>query len=99
MAQQSKISSNNTRVFYNKEYDRCEVFLHATRILSIDDGVVTLNSGGWQSVTTKTRMNQCAKEWELGFGVFQTKGKWYVKKPGFEYDEAVPFSDGMQFHI
>jgi len=40
---------------------------------------VTLNTGGWKSNTTKTRMNQFANEFcNSAFSVFQEKGNWYV---------------------
>ena len=39
---------------------------------------VKLDTGGWWSATTKKRMNEVSAHYELGFQVFQKKGKWYV---------------------
>jgi len=39
---------------------------------------VKLDTGGWWSATTKKRMNEVSDQYELGFQVFQRKGKWYV---------------------
>lgn len=40
---------------------------------------VTLNTGGWRSNTTKTRMNQFAAQFcHHQYGVYQKKGDWFV---------------------
>tara|TARA_R110002050_G_scaffold125325_1_gene244893 strand:- start:915 stop:1322 length:408 start_codon:yes stop_codon:yes gene_type:complete len=36
------------------------------------DGTAELDHHGWQTVTTKRRMNQC------GFNVYQSKHEWYI---------------------
>lgn len=40
---------------------------------------VVLNTGGWKTNTTKTRMNQAANQYYLGYQVFQKNYNWYVK--------------------
>ena len=63
--------------------------LHRTRIVAFhEDGSVRLNSGGWQTVTTKERLN-----WVSGIRVFQQDWQWYVYIP--KTGETVPYSDGM----
>lgn len=59
------------------------------------DGTVTLNSGGWRTNTTKTRINQLANEFCNGtFAVYQRKFDWYVRMPdGTECE----FYDGIAF--
>jgi len=54
----------------------------------------TLNSGGWNTATTKLRMNQAAAQFSLGFHVRQRDGTWYViTTNGKEF----VFYDGMEF--
>lgn len=45
---------------------------------NLDTREVTLNTGGWKSATTKSRMNQTASQYDLGFHVYQEKGEWNV---------------------
>lgn len=60
-------------------------------------GTVTLNSGGWRTATTKTRINQFANEFCGGrFGVYQNKGDWFVRLPDGKECE---FYDGIAFDI
>jgi len=40
---------------------------------------VILNTGGYATVTTKKRMNQFSKMFDLGFTVWQEKHEWYVQ--------------------
>ena len=55
------------------------------------DGRIKLNSGGWQTNTTKTAMNQASNNFNLGFGVFQKEYQWFVTWKG----ETLPFNDNM----
>ena len=77
--------SGNTRVtnFYNdnKELVVTSVFLHDNLIAEVTDNDVTIYDGGWQSVTTKSRLNAICNEFCIaGEGVFQRNFKWYVHK-------------------
>ena len=67
---------------------------HQTDIVKIKDGAVTLNSGGWRTVTTKRRMNQCFEEWGLPFYLYQEKGEWKVSGNG-KNKGLFDFSDNM----
>jgi hypothetical protein len=45
--------------------------------------VITLNTGGWFSRTTKVRMNQFSHNYAYGsYGVYQKKGQWFVDVNG-----------------
>lgn len=67
------------------------VILHHTRILTFDlVGNVTLNSGGYHTVTTKQRLNQFLRP--HGWSVEQKKYEWYVRGPQGEKEE---FEDHM----
>ena len=60
-----------------------DVFLHGNHIASLDtaSNQLTIKDGGWQSVTTKSRLNAlCAEFCITGEGVFQKDFLWYVDK-------------------
>lgn len=62
------------------------------------DKSVTLNSGGYRTVTTKRKMNQAARQFDLGYGVFQRDFDWFVSRWSNEHGKwggEVPFVDGM----
>ena len=71
------------------------VTYHNTDVVVVNRSreTITLDSGGWRTVTTKARMNQTSRQLSLGFGVWQRDFKWYVKHNGRTYD----FYDGMVF--
>lgn len=70
------------------------VTYHSTNIVSWKDNKVTLNSDGWETVTTKRKMNQASKMFCLGYSVFQKDFEWFVNLPN---GETVPFKDNMTF--
>ena len=54
---------------------------------------IRLDSGGYRTQTTKLRMNQTSREYNLGFKVYQKQTKWYVElSTGQVYD----FCDDME---
>lgn len=76
--------------------DTIGVRLHGTYVVKLhSDGTYTLNSGGWQTVTTKDRINGYSPA-----AVYQSKHVWYVvnhANGGFSHERtAVPFRDGMR---
>lgn len=67
---------------------------HSTAIVEFNPSTITLRTGGWRSVTTKRKMNQAARQWGLGYSVFQRAHDWFV-----EYDgQTLPF-DASAFMI
>ena len=63
------------------------IMLHSTYVVKIhEDNTYTLQTGGWQTVTTKDRINQYSP-----VRVYQRKYEWFVKINGKEY----PFMEGM----
>ena len=77
--------SGNTKVinFYNdaKECVVTSVFLHDNLIAEVTDNDMTIFDGGWQSNTTKSRLNALCTEFCVdGEGVFQKDFTWYVRK-------------------
>jgi heme/copper-type cytochrome/quinol oxidase subunit 2 len=59
-------------------------------------GDVTLNTGGWQSVTTKARMNQTAAEYNMGFSVYQKNWQLFVRKSD---GTEIPFDRSVTFNF
>ena len=86
MGQGSKIGKHATKV--TKDGTTSTVRYWATDVVKInwDTGIITLNTGGWWTVTTKLRMNQASREWGLGYYVYQSKGEWFVSMDGQEYN-------------
>ena len=65
---------------------------HYTDVVKWDRDVIILDSGGWQTVTTKRRMNQVSDAHNLGFRVYQRDFEWFVD---FK-EKTLPFYDGMR---
>ena len=73
--------SGNTSVHFNEETGESIVRLHGNLIAIIDDTSMQIFDGGWQSVTTKSRLNALCTEFCIaGEGVFQRNFKWFVHK-------------------
>jgi len=73
--------SGNTSVHFDPETGVSIVRLHGNKIAEIDDTSMTIFDGGWQSVTTKSRLNALCSEFCIaGEGVFQRNFKWFVHK-------------------
>jgi len=57
------------------------IYLHGNQIATIDDDSMTIYDGGWQSHTTKSRLNAlCDAFCIAGEGIFQKDFVWYVRK-------------------
>ena len=92
----SKKLANNTYA-ERREDGGIDIRLHNTIIVSYaPDGTVTLNSGGWRTVTTKSRIDAYIPD---VFHIIQEDGIWYIRKshPGIPWREwrKYPFCDGM----
>lgn len=63
------------------------VKLHDTNVVKLyPNGDITLNSGGWQTLTTKNRMNKYSP-----VRVLQVRGKWLASYRGV----LVDYHDGL----
>jgi hypothetical protein len=67
------------------------VIYHETQIVRWDQYRIILNSGGWETATTKKKMNQASYQFNLGYSVYQEDFIWHVSIDGIDYD----FRDGM----
>ena len=73
--------SGNTEVTIDKETNTSSVYLHGNLIATVTDNDMTIYDGGWQSVTTKSRLNALCQEFCIaGEGVFQKDFQWFVRK-------------------
>jgi hypothetical protein len=65
--------ANNTYLRWGDRH--FAVRLHDTDVVTFhDDGTIELDTGGWDTVTTKQRMNACLRQYR----VFQHAHVWYV---------------------
>jgi hypothetical protein len=80
MPQQFKISGVATSI--KTVNGLTEIVYHSTPVVSFNDKVITLNTGGWFTNTTKTRMNQASHQFNLGFSVYQKEYNWFVDYKG-----------------
>ena len=71
-----------------------DVFLHGNHIASLDtaSNQLTIKDGGWQSVTTKSRLNALLDEFAPDRGIFQKNWQWFVSD---SFGMAEPFISGM----
>ena len=73
--------SSNTSVHFDPETGVSVVRLHGNKIAEVSDNDMTIFDGGWQSKTTKSRLNAlCEYFCCTGEGVFQKNYKWFVRK-------------------
>ena len=98
----AKLNGRKSRKIANNTYLRKEesgnivVRLHSTDIITFTpDDLVTLNSGGWKTVTTKARMNEFSP-----FQIAQEKGVWVVANPKPKpntsaWDSPLLYADGI----
>ena len=94
-------SSSNTCTTFDSTIENCFVYLHGNHIANVFDDVVNGNvktvvqlfDGGWQSNTTKSRLNALCNELATGFGVFQKNWNWFVGD--FNNKNVIDFFDGV----
>lgn len=90
--------STNTEVIFDSEDNVSRVYLHGNHIATVSEDSVQLFDGGWQSNTTKSRLNAiCDANAIAGEGVYQKDFNWYVRQYNNRTQsfETVPFYSGM----
>ena len=97
MAQTKEVRGVATSIF--TEDGTTHVQYHSTRVVSFNDRCIVLRSGGHQTNTTKTRMNQTANQFGLDFKVYQHDFDWFVtigtKTGDLMAYKTVDFVNGM----
>ena len=73
--------SGNTSVCYSADYGTSRVYLHDNLIAIVSDTDVEVFDGGWQSNTTKSRLNAICDTFCVdGEGIFQKNFEWFIHK-------------------
>ncbi len=91
-------SKNIKKIGYETVIRRIDDFTigvkyHATDILKVDPtNIVTLSNGGWDTPTTKDRLNQFLNC--LNVRIYQKKGTWYIVGDNGTFE----FQNGIEVH-
>ena len=74
-------SANALSVHFNEENEVSVVRLHGNKIAEVGDDFVQIFDGGWQTNTTKSRLNVIINEFcnAVTDGVFQKDFQWYIR--------------------
>ena len=86
-------AGSNTQVNYNSNTNCSSVYLHGHQIATLDHSTnaLKIDSCGYQTVTTKSRLNAILAEVKYGCRVFQKQWDWFVS-----YNNSTQsFFDGM----
>ena len=86
-------SGSNTQVNYNESTNCSSVRLHGHLIATFDHNLkaVKLSSCGYETNTTKSRLNAILDEVKWGCRVFQKQFNWFVSYN----NQTASFWDGM----
>ncbi len=81
LANSKNWTSGNTSVHYNEENNTSVVRLHGNKIAVLGDDFLEIFDGGWQTTTTKSRLNAIINCFCNGVtdGVFQKNYEWFVR--------------------
>ena len=102
----SCFTNNNTRVDYVASENISEIFLHGN-LISIyrhNDDSMYISSCGWESNTTKSRLNALLSTFYHGVGIFQKNWQWFisdrrdnktVKQIKWFYDGMIVYNHGL----
>ena len=79
------------------------VYLHGSKIAEVGDDSLTLFDGGYQSKTTKSRLNALLSEFGYTCGtkreyVFQKQFEWFINFVDIKTEQmlTIPFTNGMR---
>ena len=87
--------SANTSVTFDLETNLSIVYLHGNKIAEVGDNFIKLFDGGYQSNTTKSRLNAILSAFGMdGERVFAKNFDWFVNYNG----QPIPFFSGMRLN-
>jgi len=101
--EKGKPIGNNTRLYFTEEvkgtrgwnnnltyFPHYTIRLHGNRIIDIYKDRIVPSDGGWQTVTTKARLNEYLPR---GFRVFQKDWQWFLRTNFMGTPLVFDFSD------
>ena len=93
LSNKSNWNGSNTSVLYNDSTNCSSVYLHGHQIAILDHNTnaLKLDSCGYETVTTKSRLNAILEEVKYGCKVFQKNWNWFVSYN----NQTESFFDGM----
>ena len=93
LSNKSNWSGSNTTVTFNESTNCSQVLLHGHNIATLDHTTkaLKLSSCGYETVTTKSRLNAILFELKTGCRVFQKQFEWFIGNNQATKD----FFDGM----
>lgn len=71
-----------TATTIRKEGLKTIIRYHNTDVVTFTPDTITLDTGGWWTVTTKNRMNQTSNQYNLGYYIYQEKYAWFINYNG-----------------
>ena len=60
------------------EDGKTKVVYYDTAIVTFDKDAIILDTGGWWTRSTKARMNQASRQFDLGYQVHQVLNSWVI---------------------
>ena len=86
-------AGSNTTVCYSDETNCSSVYLHGHNIATLDHttNALKLSSCGYETMTTKSRLNAILDEVKYGCRVFQKQFEWFISYNG----QTQSFWDGV----
>ena len=93
LSNKSNWAGSNTTVSYNENTNCSSVLLHGHQIATLDHNTnaLKLSSCGYETVTTKSRLNAILEEVKYGCRVFQKQFEWFISYN----NQTQSFVDGM----
>ena len=93
LSNKSNWAGSNTTVSYNENTNCASVLLHGHQIATLDHNTnaLKLSSCGYETVTTKSRLNAILDEVKYGCRVFQKQFEWFISYN----NQTQSFVDGM----
>ena len=88
---------DNTCVTYDADTNESTVYLYGNKIAEVADNYIRLYDGGYQSNTTKSRINAIMTEHGIaGEGVFQKNYQWFIRLYNGTEFFVTEFRSGMR---
>ena len=90
-------SKSNTCTTFDNTIENCFVYLHGNHIATVGSDFLQVFDGGWQSNTTKSRLNALINEFADAYndGVFQQNFCWFINTANGVRD----FVNGYEFAL